>query len=159
MPAITTSNGSYNKISGASSFAIPILDNGDGTFSEVIGGNQDLTAKTFTATGASTVTADLVNYAGRGCKVVIDITAIGGSPSVVVTVQGKDPTSGKFYTILASAALTGVATTVLNIYPGMTASANVVASDILPRSFRISTVIGGTATPTITGTIGVCVIN
>jgi hypothetical protein len=158
MSAITTANSTYTKYSGPNAFPAPLQDNGDGSFSEVGAANQDLTAKVFTATGASTVTADLVNLAGRGIKVVIDITAVGGSPSAVVTVQGKDPTSGKFYTLLASAAITGTGTTILNVYPGMTAAANLVASDIVPRNFRISTVIGGTATPTITGTIGVCVI-
>lgn len=73
----------------------------------------------------------------RGLHLVIDATAVTATPSVVFTVQGADPVSGKFYTILASAAITATGTTVLRVYPGLTAAANTVASDVLPPRWRV----------------------
>jgi hypothetical protein len=73
----------------------------------------------------------------RGLHLVIDVTAVTATPSVTFTIQGGDPVSGKFYTILASAAITGTGTTVLKVYPGLTAAANSVASDVLPGRWRV----------------------
>lgn len=114
---------------------------------------------TLAAQAAGTVTsADQTNSGARGLKLVIDITAITGtSPTLIVTIQGKDPASGKYYTILASAALAAVATTVLTVYPSQAVSANVSANDILPRTFRVSAVVGGTG-PAVTATIGASLI-
>lgn len=73
----------------------------------------------------------------RGGHFIIDVTAVVSSPSVTFTIQGYDTASGKTYTVLASAAITGTGTTVLKVYPGLTASANAVANDVLPRVWRI----------------------
>lgn len=122
-------------------------------------GNVDTGALiTHTAASAGTNSGDQTNFNGRGLKLVIDVTALTGTtPTLTVTIQGKDPVSGKYYTILVSAALAAVATTVLTVYPGLTAAANLTAVDILPRTFRILTAIGGT-TPAVTATIGASVI-
>lgn len=76
---------------------------------------------------------------GRGvaCHLVIDITGYTAG-SLTVTIQGVDPESGKKYTILASAALAAAATTVLKVGPGLTASANAVANDFLPKQININ---------------------
>lgn len=47
---------------------------------------------------------------------------------------------GQYYTILASAAITGTGTTVLRVYPGLTAASNLVANDILPSTWRVNLV-------------------
>jgi hypothetical protein len=109
--------------------------------------------------GAGTVNGtDQINYNGRGLKLVIDVTAISGtSPTLTVTIQGKDPTSGKYFTILASAALNATATTVLTVYPGQAVAANVSANDILPRTFRVIAVVGGTG-PSVTATVAASLI-
>lgn len=73
----------------------------------------------------------------KGLVVVIDVTAASATPSVVFTVQGYDPVSGKYYTILASAAITGTGTTVLRVFPGSTVAANLAANDILPARWRV----------------------
>lgn len=121
---------------------------------------DDVSVLTLTAQGAGTVTSpDQINPAGSGIKLVIDITALTGTtPTVAVTLQGKDTTSGKYFTILASAALSAVGTTVLTVFPGATASANVAANDILPRTWRVSVTVAGTG-PAATATIGASVIN
>lgn len=129
----------------------------DGTL--VVSPNIDTGALlTFTAASTGANSADQSNPGGDGLKLVIDITAITGTtPTLTVTIQGKDTASGKYYTILASAALSSVSTTVLTVFPGITASANVAANDILPRTWRVSAVIGGT-TPAVTATIGASVV-
>ena len=73
----------------------------------------------------------------RGLHLVIDITQLTATQTATFTIQGKDPLSGKYYTILASTALAAVATTVLKVYPGAPVSANVSANDILPRDWRV----------------------
>ena len=87
---------------------------------------------------------------------VIDLTVnAGGLGSVVVTVQCKDRTTGKAVTILASAALSAVATTTLKIGRGLTAAANLVANDQVPRDLNIN--ISSNASP-VTMAIGMQLI-
>lgn len=105
-------------------------------------GNVDGTALASAARTASVDSADLTNYNARGLHLVIDATAVTLTPSITVTIQGKDALSGKYYTILAAAAITTVSTVVLKVYPGLTAAANLVASDVLPRTWRVSVVAG-----------------
>lgn len=89
---------------------------------------------------ATPTKADQINYNARGVVVVIDVTAAADTPSIVVTIQGLDPVSGQYYTLLASAAITGISTVVLRVYPGLTAAANLVANGILPRNWAIDVV-------------------
>jgi len=94
---------------------------------------------------------DVSNYGG--IILYIDITGITGTtPTLTVTIQGKDDVSGKYHTILASAALNATGTTVLRVYPGLTAAANLTANDVLAKTIRVTTAIGGT-TPAVTATI------
>jgi hypothetical protein len=96
--------------------------------------------------------ADQLNPAHRGVKVVIDITAIGGGATLTVTIKGKDPVSGKYFVILASAALAATATTVLTVFPGATAAGNLTVNDQLPRTWRVESAVG--TANNITYTIG-----
>lgn len=107
-----------------------------------------------TATGNS---GDLSNGQHRGLHLVIDATAASATPSVVFTIQGKDETSGQYYTILASAAITGVSTTVLRVYPGLTAASNTVANDALPKTWRVLATHADA--DSITYSVGACLIN
>lgn len=80
-----------------------------------------------------------------GCSflnVVVDLTAVGSSGTLVVTIQGKDPASGKYYDILASSSLASNATTRLKVGPTIAASANATAQDYLPKTIRIKQVVG-----------------
>jgi hypothetical protein len=79
---------------------------------------------------------DLDNPAARGVKVVVDVTAIG-TGSITATIQGKDKASGKYYTILAGAAIVGNSTNVYTVFPGAPVAANVSANDELPGTWRI----------------------
>lgn len=112
----------------------------NGTTWDLQTANQNLTllaSAARTNAGAPHASADQTNHNARGVHVVIDVTAIVSTPSITLTIEGKDEISGKYYTMLTSAAITGTGTTVLKVYPGITASANVAVSDILPRTWRI----------------------
>ena len=88
-----------------------------------------------------------------GVFVYINVTAISGTtPTLTVTIQGKDDISGQYHTILASAAINATGLTVLRVYPGLTAVANATANDVLAKTMRITTAIGGTS-PSVTATI------
>lgn len=114
---------------------------------------------TLTAQAAGTVNSLMQqNLDGRGLLLVIDVTAISGtSPTLTVTVKGHDAASDKDFTLLASAALAAVGTTVLTIYPGAAVTANVSANSPLPLEWSVSAVVGGT-TPSVTATVGANVI-
>lgn len=105
-------------------------------------GNLDQTLLTSAARTIATNSADFTNYNGRGLHVVVDLTTFGGAGSITVTIQGKDAISGKYYTLLASAALAAVATTVLRVFPGSTVTANLAANDLLPRVWRVAVTVG-----------------
>ena len=100
--------------------------------------NTDVTL--ITASGATTTQTgtDQTNDGCRGVKVVLDMTVVG-TGSVTLTIQGKDAASGKYYTLLAGAAVTTNVTNVYTVYPGLTAAANVTASDVLPHTWRVIT--------------------
>lgn len=99
-------------------------------------GNVDVTGLASAARTTTTNSGDLTNYNGKGLHVVVDVTS-AGTGSITITIQGKDAVSGQYYTLLAGAAITTVSTNVYRVYPGLTASANAVASDILPRTYRL----------------------
>jgi len=106
----------------------------------IINANTDsyslLTSGVVTANGNS---FDAINYRSRGVKLFISTGTFGASESTMtVTIQGKDPVSGSYYSILTSAALTASTFSVLTVYPGLTAAANVTANDILPKTWRVT---------------------
>lgn len=114
---------------------------------------------THNAASAGVIGADRNATQFKGVLLFIHISAISGtSPTLTVTIEGKAQASGQYYTVLQSAALSAVGLTVLRIYPGLTAAANLVANDILPASYRITTAIGGT-TPSVSATISALVVD
>lgn len=80
--------------------------------------------------------SDQVNYNHRGLIVVLSMTVVG-TGSVTLTIQGKDPVSGQYYTMLAGAAVITNSTNVYTVYPGAPATANVSANAPLPRTWRV----------------------
>lgn len=98
---------------------------------------QDLGAVITAAAATTTQTGpDMANTSHRGVKVVLDMTTVG-TGSVTLTIQGKDNASGKYYTLLAGAAVITNSTNVYTVYPSLPATANVSANDVLPKTFRI----------------------
>lgn len=100
--------------------------------------NHTGTALASAARTATTNSSDLTNYDARGVRVWVNVTAVTDTPSITVSIQDKDPISGTYTSILTSAAITGVSLTRLTVYPGMTAAANVAASEPLPRTWRVA---------------------
>lgn len=74
----------------------------------------------------------------RGVAVVVDVTAIVTAPSITVTIEHQDVASGKWVSLLVSAAITTVSTNILRIYPGLVVAANLSANDVLWENLRIT---------------------
>lgn len=78
------------------------------------------------------------NPAGSGLAVIVDITDIGAAaPAITVDIDAEDVASGKYYSLLQSAALGAVGTTVLQIRPGLTDVPNLKVDGVVPRTIRI----------------------
>jgi hypothetical protein len=117
--------------------------------------NQELT---LLASGSRTTTvssADQTNYNGEAVDVVLDVTN-AGTGSVTLTIEGKDAVSGKYYTLLAGAAVTTNSTNVYRVGPGLTAAANSAANYRVPRTWRV-TVTHNNANPC-TYSVGACLM-
>lgn len=121
--------------------------------------NRELPAITLTAAAAAGNSDDMPNVDGRGVRVFAKVTTVGGTdtPSVTFTIEGKDPVSGSYYTLLAGAAIVAAGVATYTVYPGLTPANNVTASNVVPAVFRVKWAIAGT-TPAITATVGVCTI-
>jgi hypothetical protein len=100
-------------------------------------GNVESTLLASAARTATVSTADQTNHNGQGLIVVLDVT-VPGTGSVTLSIEGKDPTSGKYYTILAGVAVTTAVTVVYRVWPGLTAVANATANDRLPKTYRVT---------------------
>jgi hypothetical protein len=98
--------------------------------------NVDVTLLASASRTTTQTSADITTYNAAGIHVVLDMTVVG-TGSVTVSINGKDSVSGKFYTILAGAAVTTNSTNVYKIFPGATVTANVSANDHLPRVIQI----------------------
>lgn len=91
------------------------------------------------ASAARTTTQTVSDIDTNGCKylnVVLDMTT-AGSGSVTLTINGKDPASGKYYLILSGAAVTSNTTNRYKVGPNVTASANAIAQDYLPKTIQL----------------------
>lgn len=107
-----------------------------------------------TSTAYPLVSADQVNNSGNGVHCILDTTAYT-SGTVTLTIQGKDPASLKYYTLLSGAGVASTSTNVYKVFPAATVTANVSANDKLPTIWRIS--IAGGSTPVSTNSVG-CVV-
>ena len=85
-----------------------------------------------------------------GLTIVFDVTALTGTaPTLTLSVEGKDPISGKYYKIIADpSALAAAGTQVIQIAPGIAAAAagvTAVSGLLAPPLFRVRVTGGGTA--------------
>lgn len=80
----------------------------------------------------------------------IDCTLVSGtSPTLDVKVQARDPISGQLYDLKAFTQLTAAGNERIVI-----GQENIAAADFLPSECTLDWVIGGTATPTFTFSVG-----
>lgn len=84
---------------------------------------------------ATTTTAAQLNYNARGIHLVIDVTVVPGVDTITPKIQGK--IGDAYYDILIGPAIVATGTTVLKVYPGITAAANASVSDFLPLQWRV----------------------
>ena len=103
-------------------------------------GNVELIALASAARTASVNSADFTNVNCKGLHLIINITTIVATPTVIFSIQGKDPVSGVYYDILKTTSLNSTGRTVLKVYPGIGQIVNAAASDILPRTWRVEVV-------------------
>lgn len=116
--------------------------------SNVIGTLLGSAARTTT-----TDSADVNNTSYRGAHIVINVTSYTSGQWTPV-VQGKDPISGNYYTILTGPTISATGTTVIKVYPGLMAQSadDPIANDFLPRTWRVR--MSGGATPSATYSVG-----
>jgi hypothetical protein len=122
----------------------PFLYNGSG-WDKQRANVDNVTILASAARTTTTTSADFTNNNARGVLIAIDTTVLPGSAvSNVVTVNGKDPVSGKYNptSIITSTTIVGISTVFLYIYPGITTSANVAVSMVLPRTFQVKVTAG-----------------
>jgi hypothetical protein len=94
-------------------------------------------ARSFTGATTTQTLTDIQNVMCRGIVVVLDTTVIG-TGSITVTINGKDPASGKYYLLLSGAAVITNTTNRYTVYPtGIAAVANVTAVDVIPEVVQI----------------------
>jgi hypothetical protein len=100
-------------------------------------GNENTTLLASAARTTTQASADIVNYNGLTYLDVILDTTVASTGSVTLSIDGKDPASGKYYNLLTGAAVTTVSTNVYRVGVGLTPTANATANMALPRTFRI----------------------
>ncbi len=86
---------------------------------------------------ATSNSLDQRNPLQRGAIVTVDMTAVPGIDTVTFAIEGKDPISGKYYTILTGAAIVGISTVIMRVYPALVAIANLTVNDVLPDTWRV----------------------
>lgn len=128
--------------------AVGIL-NSAGTLDRQRGNLDNLTLITAVGTITTQVSPDQTNYNGRGVKVFVNMTQ-AASGSVTFAIQAKDPVSGLYVTLLSSAPITTNGLTMYTIYPGIAPTANLSASDVLPRTWRVQAFANNTNPTTFT---------
>ena len=122
-----------------------------------------LTTQTFDDT-AVTYSSRQDMIAHKGLIIMVDITAnTGTSPTLTVALEewvpGANAGAGRW--VALSAASTGAldATSVTSkrviVYPGCAASGNAAVDSPVAEQWRVSATVGGTDTPTVTGSVHV----
>lgn len=108
--------------------AFPHLFNGS-TFDRERG-SIEATALASAARAVTTASTDITSHNGRLVVAIIDITAAPGVDTLVMSIQGRDIASGKYYNIISTAVLGAVSTIVIVSNTGIIG--------YIPRTWRIN---------------------
>lgn len=106
--------------------------------------NGEVTLLASAARTATTTSDDQTNLTGKAAQVVLNVSSITASPSITLTIQGKDSISGNYYTIITGAAVVGTGTTTYTAGLGVASVANVAIGTVLPKTWRVSIAHGDT---------------
>lgn len=102
-----------------------------------------------TATAQSA--AQLRKPGQKGVALFVEVGTVSGtSPTLDITLEGKDSVGAQWHA-MPNAAMTQITATgraYFRLYPGATTDAGVAADGNLPNEWRVVGTIGGTATPT-----------
>lgn len=115
------------------------------------------------STGATAASPDFNNFGYRGITLTLSATgSTGNAPTIAVKLQGKDPVTEQYYDIHGAAFATKSANMAapdyLTVYPGVAETANQTVSDVLPKTWRVYTTIGGTGGAAYTYSVGATLI-
>lgn len=121
---------------------------------------RDLGAlQTHTARTAGTTSSD--DQSGFNVSRIVCVfnqSSYTGNPSTTFLIQNKDAASGQYYTLVTSAAITSAtglnAPVAISAGAGVPTTTNVSANIPIARNWRVRTVVAGTSTPTVWGTVG-----
>lgn len=133
---VPSSNAGQSVVANLRVINVATDGDGDNYGDLAVNSGSDLVILASAARTTTQTQPDQTNFSNaRGIKVLLDMTVVG-TGSVTLTIQGKDLASGKYYTLLAGAAVTTNTTNVYTVYPGISATANVSANDVLPHTWR-----------------------
>lgn len=107
-----------------------------------LGNTDGVVLMASTAQTTTQTLGDFINPNARGVIICVDTTVNGTACSNVVTINIKDPVSGKYSTILTGAAIVGVSTVFYTIYPGVTPATNLAVSYPLPHTYQVKVTAG-----------------
>jgi hypothetical protein len=99
------------------------------SFSEILFPSATVTADTYTN---SVINVPPLTHG----HIIVDVS-VATSGSITPSIQGYNPASDSWYTILTGAAISTVSTVVLKVGPAFTAAANVAVADMLPSKWRV----------------------
>jgi len=102
----------------------------------------ELTLAVSAARTAELTTSTVTNTLYKGVIVVLDWTSETDTVTLTPRIEGYSTLGDDWYVMLQGAALTAVGVTVLRVYPGAVASANLIADDWLPPSWRVVVAVG-----------------
>lgn len=108
----------------------------NGTNFDRVRNNVDATLLASAARTTTQTSADITTFNAGAITCILDMTTVG-TASVTLTINGKDPASGKYYLLLSGAAVTTNSTNVYVVDPTIPAVANVSAQKRLPRVIQI----------------------
>lgn len=143
----TTSALAYNVSAADMQTALRALSNIGADEVTVTGGPGSPTGGVYTVTFVSGLGGTDV------AQMTSDVSSLTLAASVVPKIQGKDPVSNSWYDLLVGTAMTAAGQQVLKVYPGLPATANVSANDVLPRTYRA--VVTASDTTPVTYSVGV----
>jgi len=101
-----------------------------------VGGKDLIAVLSSAARTADATSATQTHSYAKGLSIWFKVTAISGSPSLTLRVEGQNPVDGSFTTFETFTAVTGISNNFYQIYPGIATAAGFVSKTI-PRGYRI----------------------
>ena len=110
----------------------------NGATYDVRHGNTDAILLVSGARTSLQTSLDQTNYNWRGALFYFNVSAVPGTDTVQLVIDGKDPASGTYRAIYSATATAATGLSAHALYPGATSAAGFTAasSQILPRTWR-----------------------